>query len=95
MLRGDTQSDGKKESMFPIRSLEEGPVLVGGAEGSGVHAGRSDRGQHSLEGLEIPEGTQEAIHQCCPKNEFSQKRSGCFSCMLFSFLPEDACGKGS
>lgn len=81
--------------MFSISSLEEGPLLVGGTEGSGVQSGRSDRGQHSLEGLEIPEGTQEAIHQCFPKNGFSQKRSGCFSCMLFSFLPEEACGTGS
>ena len=33
MLRSDTLSDGKEESMFSISSLEEGPVLVGGAEG--------------------------------------------------------------
>lgn len=33
VLRSDTLSDGKEESMFSINSLEEGLVLVGGAEG--------------------------------------------------------------
>lgn len=70
-------------------------MLVGGTERSGVQSGRSDRGQHSLEGLAIPEGTQEAIHQCGLKNGLSQERSGCFARTLFSFLPDDACGMGS
>lgn len=74
-------------------------MLIGGTEvcshwfghqEQGGQSGRSGRDQYRLEGLEIPEGNQEATHQYCPRNGFSQKRSERFPGMLFSFLPEDA-----
>lgn len=56
---------------------------------------RSDRGQHSLEGLAIPEGTQEAIHQYGLKKWVLTEEVLVLCTHVVSFLPEDACGMGS
>ena len=72
-----------------IRATEVGSHWSGRREQEG-ESGRSGRDQHLLERLETLEGSQEATHQRCSRDGFSQKRLECFPHMLFSFLPEDA-----
>lgn len=63
-------------------------MLIGATEVGSHWSGRSGRDQHLLERLEILEGSQEATHQRCSRDGFSQKRLEYVfhACCFLSFL---------